>query len=105
MNEFRNRRVDHVHEAVESVNTVIKVILWFGLVSRLWFVVRESMESSWYMNKSEMESKNGNDLVVNASGGCDVWICKHAFDILCINLDNEIAATNDIKLEGTHCLI
>ena len=63
------------------------------------------MEGSWYMNKSKMECENGDDPVVDTSRGCNVRICKHAFDVLCINLNDKIAAYDDIKPECVHCSI
>ena len=37
MNELKIRRINYVHEAVELIYPVVKVVLWFWLVSRLRF--------------------------------------------------------------------
>jgi len=63
------------------------------------------MERSGNVNESEMECENGDNPTVDASGRCDVGICEHTLDILSVNLDDEVATTDEVESESTDCSV
>jgi hypothetical protein len=76
---------------VESINPIVKVILRFGFISRLWTSTRKTIrtvKSARNMNKLEMESEDRDNPSIDTGRRNEVRMSEHSFDIFRINLNN-----------------
>ena len=51
------------------------------------------MESVFHMNEIKVEHKDTHDLMVHASGGLDIRILQHTFDVVCVDFNDQIPNT------------
>lgn len=52
------------------------------------------------VDKLKVKGEDGGNPSVDGGGRCDVRILEHAFDVLRVDFDDEVADTDDVELEG-----
>ena len=57
------------------------------------------------VDKSEMKGENGDNPAIDAGTWGNVGIREHAFDIVCVDFDDEVSYTSEVESECTECTI
>ena len=52
------------------------------------------------VDKLKVKGEDGGNPPVDGGGRCDVRILEHAFDVLRVDFDDEVADADDVELEG-----
>jgi hypothetical protein len=97
-----------MHKPVYLVNPIFEVIFGFFFVCGLSATTREAvraMKRAGYVNEVELEHENRDDPAIDACRRCDVGVREHAFDILRVYFDDEIAKSKEVDFEGSECAI
>ena len=63
------------------------------------------MRGTGYVYEREVESQDRNDPSVDTCAWYDVGIIEHSFDVLCVNIDNEVSDSYDVSSEFSECAI
>src|SRR5229473_2131358 len=99
--------IDHVHETMEIIEPIFKVVVGFWFIARLRFSSRKTvgtMHSAGNMYERKMEGEDRHYPSVNGRARIEVRISEHSFDVMSVDFDNEVANADKIYFEGAKCV-